>query len=607
MKQYKNHAEVPAKYKWDLAFLLEGKTIEERIDEVLKLQKALVVVKDSKYESAENYLKALKAEDKYYEKMFKVHNYLSNSTTLNVVDPVIAGHTQKWQYQTQVINQELGADNAAFFKNAKKIAEWAKLPTFKNYKRSLESKLEEAKYQLPKEIEEFRTIESRADISAQQIFSVLTNAELDYGFAETSKGKKIKVTPANRNELSKHSDAKVRKTSALAYRQAYLNHKGSLASLTFQHRKKESTWAKIYGYPSAVDMLIYGDRVPKTFLTTLYTAVQTNKGIFKSYSAATKKFYFAKYKEKMTKYDSARELSSVDKKYSIEEANKMLLAAFKPFGEEYVSVVKQGMESNWVDYAPIQNKRSGAYSIGATYGIDKKLIMINWTDDFRSVETLAHEFGHSMHSYFSTKNLNIRDSAYKIFVAEIASIFNELMLRDYILSTSDDDQLKFKIAKETVDGFVGTVMRQVEWSNFEFDFYEALDKGTPLGSYEAIAKLYFENAKKYSNKKLTYKPEEQFPSVYVPHFYYGFYVYKYAIGQLVANIFFQQYKKEGKKALDNYINKFLSVGGSKDPIELLKDAGIDLLDPKVYELGFAACDASIKEYIKLGNKIFKLK
>lgn len=607
MKQYKNHQEVPSKYKWDLSFLLEGKTIEERVEELINLSKEKVKLKDSKFVSADSYLKWLKLEDKIEIKHLKVHNFLSNSISLNVIDPKITALSQKLDYELALIDEQLGAERAEFFAHAKELAKWAQLPEYKEYKRSIESALEAAKYQLPKEIEEFRNTEARADVSAHQVFSILTNSELNYGFATTKKGAKIKVTPANRTELAKHSDALVRKTSAKSFAQAFLNHKGSLSSLLFQHKKKEATWSKIYGYNSSIEMFLFADRAPKELLTTLYTATQQNKSIFVAYENATKKFYFAKYKEKMTKYDKARELSSVNKKYTPEEGNELVLNSIKPFGDEYVSVVKKGLAENWVDYCPVQNKGSGAYSIGGTYNIEKKLIFMNWDDDFRSVETLAHEWGHSMHSYFSTKAHGLRDSSYRIFVAEIASIFNELMLRDYILSTSDDDQLKFKIAKESVDGFIGTVMRQTEWSNYEYDFYEALDKGTPLGSYDAISKLYFENAKKYANKKLTYKADDLFPSIYVPHFYYGFYVYKYAIGQLVANIFFQKYKQEGVSALKLFIEKFLSAGGSKDPIDILKDAGVDLLDPKVYELGFKACEENIKEYIKLGNKIFKIK
>ncbi len=151
-------------------------------------------------------------------------------------------------------------------------------------------------------------------------------------------------------------------------------------------------------------------------------------------------------------------------------------------------------------------------------------------------------------------------------------------------------------------------MRQTEWSNYEYDLLKAIEEGQPASSFEAISKIYYENQKKYSNKKnLKYKEETTFASIYVPHFYYGFYVYKYAIGYTVATIFFKRYKTDGPEALQNYINKFLSAGARDWPIQILKDAGIDLYDKNIYKEAFAQLDDFINEWVKLGKKIFKIK
>ena len=211
-----------------------------------------------------------------------------------------------------------------------------------------------------------------------------------------------------------------------------------------------------------------------------------------------------------------------------------------------------------------------------------------------------------MHSYFSDKHNSLSNSNYKIFVAEIASIFNELMLYDHILTNSDNDELKFKIRYEMMSGFDATVRRQVAWSKYEYNLYKEIEEGKPYSSYSAIAKLYFESLKPFNvwkDKELV--EDEQYASVYVPHFYYGFYVYKYAIGQLVANIFFGKYKKEGPEALQEYIKKFLSAGGSDFPLNILKNAGVDLNDPKTYKFGFDAARENLAELEKLGDKIFK--
>ncbi len=212
-----------------------------------------------------------------------------------------------------------------------------------------------------------------------------------------------------------------------------------------------------------------------------------------------------------------------------------------------------------------------------------------------------------MHTYFSEQAQSLRNSNYTIFVAEIASTFNELLLHDYFLSTSTNDKLKFEILTQKIKGFNGTVFRQIQFSNYEFDLYEALDKGKPIGSYDALAKMYYENRKKYQNNvSHNFSPKEEIESIIVPHYYYGFYVYKYAIGQLVASVFFERYKQVGPSALSAFID-FLKSGGSKNNLELLKEAGIDLMDPNVYIRGFNVHKDNIKQWVNLGKKIFKIK
>lgn len=605
-KQYKSHKEVPAKYKWDLSFLLNGKTIEEKIAKFFKEYKKLVVIKDSKYNSKEEYLKYLKFNDKLVSEFYAISNYVNNSISLNVSDDKANSLNQQISFETYKISQELGAEDVRFFANSKKIKEWIKDKKFETWKSGIEAKLEEKKHQLPKVIQEFRVQESRADISAQEVFSILTNTELDFGYATTSKGKKIKVTNANRVNLSKHKDPKVRKTAEISYKKGYLDHKATLSNLIFQHFKNVAVWSKLEKFNSPVESLIFSDRVPVKLLDTLYKVVEDNMDLFRKGNKLHKQFYKSKFGKAITRYDYNVDLVDIKNEYTVDEAIKLVSDSVKPFGEDYHKVVTNAFNDNWVDFYPIKNKRGGAYSIGGTYSVEKKLICMNFNGTFRSVETLAHEMGHSMHSYFSDLRNEFATSQYPIFVAEIASIFNELMLFDHVLNTTKDDKLKFNIRKSMADGFASTVHRQVMWSKYERDLYAAVGEGQPLSTYESISKFYYESTKQYLlNPKTKYKPENQYPSIYVPHFYYGFYVYKYAIGQLVANIFFAQYKKEGPKALKNYIDNFLSAGTKHFPIETLKRAGVDLTDPNTYKLGFDAARDNLVELEKLGKKLFK--
>ena len=607
LKQYKSYKDVPEKYKYDLKFLLENKTKEELLKETLKIFDQLIKIKDSKYNSKASYLKALKLFDEFTIKSNKLFNYITNNISINVVDDKMNSFYEKVKFEFYKKNQELGVEEARFFKNASKIKKWAQKKEFLVYKKVLLSQLEDKKHKLPKAIQEFRKKESRADISASKVFEILTNSEMDFGFATNSKGKKIKVTNANKLVLSKHKDKKVRKTFAIAYRNGYLKHKHSLSNLLYQHFKNTTVWSNIKKFNSTIEFLLYSDRVPKKMLLTLYLAVQKGKKPLIKFRKNWRKFYKAKFNESPTKYDYNVDLITIKNKYTIKESIEKVLNSLKPFGKKYHKVLKKAFEENWIDFMPVKNKRSGAYSIGQTFGIEKKLLFMNFDGTFRSIETLSHEIGHSMHSYFSDKHQEQVNSQYPIFLAEIASIFNELMLHDYVLKTSKNDKLKFYIYEKMISGFMGTVLRQVEWSNFEYDVYKLIEEGKPISSYEKIAKIYYDNSQKYALKKSKFNPKDSFYGILVPHFYYHFYVYKYAIGQICAMIFFEKYKQEGKKAIQFYIDKFLSAGGKDWPLEILKESGIDLLDPKTYDIGFKTLKKYVDEWVKLGNKIFKIK
>ncbi len=606
-KQYKNYQEVPNKYKFDLEFLLEGKTKEERLKELLNFLDQQIKEKDSKYESKESYLKSLKLNDKITIKANKLFNYISNNISVNVVDDKMNSFYEKVQYDFYLKEQELGPEEPRFFKNSSKIEKWIKTEEFISYKKFLQGELDKKKHQLPKAIQEFRQKEKRADISAVNVFSILTNSEINFEDAISSNGKKIKVTNANRVVLSKNKDKKIRKTAAISYRKGFLKHKQSLSNLLYQHFKKITVWSNLEKHKSTINALLYEDRVSEKMLLELYSSVQRNIKTLIKFRNNWNKFYKKKFGEKPTKFDYNVELVTIKNFYTLEETKEEVLNAFKPFGEKYLEIVNKAFKENWVDFMPIKNKRIGAYCIGDTYGINKKLVLMNFDKTFRSVETLAHEMGHAMHSYFSDKVQDQINSQYPIFLAEIASIFNELMLHDYILEKSTNDKFKFYIYEKMINGFIGTVLRQVEWSNFEYDMYKLIEKGKPISTYEKISKVYYENSQKYALKKKKYNSNETFMSVIVPHFYYNFYVYKYAIGQLCAMIFFEKYKKEGPKALQFYINNFLSAGNKKWPLEILKDAGIDLFEPKTYDLGFNTLNDYVNKWIKLGKKIFKLK
>ncbi|MEE3928600.1 oligoendopeptidase F [Mycoplasmopsis ciconiae] len=608
IKQYEKYNDIPKKYRWDLEDILKGDTYENWINKAINLFEIRIQNKDSKYESIESYLDDIKVDEELTLIIFKLSNYLSNNLNTNVVDAKWKKLNSDFENLFTRLNSQLGSETNRIYKNRDKLKIWKEDERLKSYKLSIEDVLDSFNHKLSDEIEDFIIKDSEGTPKPEEVFGVITNSELEYKDIVTSNNKKIKLTPVNRSKLLKNDDEKVRKQAYFNYIEAYLKHKESLSLILYQQFKQISVEAKIRKYLSSVDMLTHPDYVPETVLLKLYEKVSQSKDIFKKYRKYHKMFYQAKFKSKMQKWDVARDLVKVKSSYSVEEAKEIVRQALKPFGEEYMSQINKALDENWVDFMSAKAKRSGAYSIGQSYGLDKKYILMNFNGQLRSVETLAHELGHSMHSYYSDTRQDLQNSQYPIFLAEIASIYNELMLYDYLLSTSDNDKLKFSILEQMISGFLGTVNRQVEWSNYEYDLYKAIDNNAVSSSWEGISDIYYNNMKKYQlSYSKTKKDTEVFGAIYVPHFYYHFYVYKYAIGQLSANYFFSQYKQFGKEALDNYINNFLSAGNSKHPLDILKNVGIDLESDEFYTEGYKYVINLIEQYIQLGKKIFKLK
>ncbi|VEU74339.1 Oligoendopeptidase F, plasmid [Mycoplasmopsis citelli] len=606
IKQYSKYEDVPQQYRFDLEDILGGLTIEDLINQYEHLYNQRIAVKDSKYNSLQDYLADLKLSEQLSGLTFKIHNYISNHISTNVVDPRFKKLDEDFAFLNEGLSERFGSETNRFYANIDKMKLWKEDPALKEYKHSIENLILDFEHKLSDEVEEFIQKESFGKPSLYSIFSILTNSEFDYGTIKDSKGKVHKLNPTNRIEFLKSSDGSLRKGAYKNYIKAYLKHKESLSSLLYQHFKSITVEAKLRNFKSATEMLTYGDKVSDEILQRLYAEVSHKKAIFYKFKSARSKFYQRKFKQQYHPWDSRRELVKVKSAYSVEEAKDLVLKALQPFGEEYINQITKALNENWIDFMPVNSKRSGAYSIGSSYGIAKKYILMNFKGDLDSVETLAHELGHSLHSYFSDTYQSIANSEYPIFLAEIASIFNELMLFDYLLTNSTNDKLKFQILENTINGFMATVLRQVEWSNYEYNLYKAIENGQASSSFDSLSKLYFENTKKYTlSKNLKYSQENTFGSIYVPHFYYDFYVYKYAIGQLVANYFFAQYKQEGPSALQNYIKNFLSAGGSDDPLKILAQVGVNLEQSNFYELGFNYVENLINQYINLGNKLFK--
>ncbi|WP_203283365.1 oligoendopeptidase F [Metamycoplasma hominis] len=606
LKKYNSYSDVEEKYKWDIEDILGNKTYQQLEDEYFDLYSKIIEVKDSKYNSLDQYVEYIELSKKFLILGNRISNYLDNKLNINIVDPTINKTISLFETKSQEYAKKLGSEANRIFQHKDKIKTWINDDRLIDVKKDLEATLQELDHKLSNDVENYLNDTASGSPVPEDIFSIISDSEVDFGNV-LIKNKKIKITEGNRIALLKNKDEQVRKDVYFNYLNGYLKNKQSLARLLYQHIKEISVNALYRKYNSSLESILLQDHVDKKLLNIIYDAVQKHMYIFKKYNNAKKQFFKAKFNKKLEKWDYFLDLVNVKSSYTIEEAQKILLDVISIMPYEYPEIVKKAIDERWIDYINVPSKRSGAYSIGGAAGMKKIYILMNFDGTLESVNTLCHEMGHSMHSYFSNKCQSPLRSSYPIFLAEIASIFNELLLNDYLISKSKNIQQQFYLLDSSINDFIGTVLRQTMWSNFEFDLYNAIDENKPLNTYEEIEKLYVENEKKYSttSKSIKVGDPKNVYSVMVPHFYYYFYVYKYALGYIVANVFFQKYKQEGQEALKNYINKFLSAGDIDWPANILKDAGVDIYNEDIYNLAFEVLNQKVDKYIKLGKKIFK--
>ena len=609
MKIYKKRNEIPSQFRWDLKSILVNKEPQFYFNKIKRIAKYLTKNKETYLESKTQFYEYLKKTDELLKNKFIYENYLSNNISINITNSEIREKSNEYSFWNYKFAQDHATSTNFIIKNKKKIKMYLLNNQFKPYRDSFSHIFDSSKHLLSDIEEKLISQLSRGFTDVENQFSILSNTELIYNDVIDENGKMHKLTQGNYHVLMKSLDPTLRKNTYNEFWNRHLDHKESFATMLYEHKKCESTIALLRKYKSTINMLIYDDYVDDKLLQNIYSIVSQKSHLVHKFTKLWKKNYYLKFNQKPKIYDLSVELLSFDKKYTISEAQKIVKKALEPFGSEYLTMIQKAFDNRWIDYLPHKNKRSGAYSIGSTYGIEKKYICMNFDETYRSVETLAHELGHSMHSYYSDKNNHIAESQYEILVAEIASTFNELLLGDYMITHSTSSKEKLFIIEKLIEGIIGAIHRQAMWSEYEYNFYKMLDVGKPINTHKLQMELYCKILNKYSGKKtkvIEHKSTKS-SSFYVPHYYYGFYVYKYVVGLAAAYIFFDNYKKEGKTALEKYVKEFLSAGGKGKPINRLKKAGVDLEDPKTVEKVFDILEKYLKEYSKLSKEVFGVK
>jgi oligoendopeptidase F len=410
--------------------------------------------------------------------------------------------------------------------------------------------------------------------SSSNTFGMLNNADLKFPSIQDENGEEVEVTHGRYIQFLESEDQRVRRDAFQAVYDTYGKYKNTFASTLSGAVKKNNFYARVRKYDSARQAALSNNNIPEAVYDQLVNTVNDHLPLLHRYIEIRKR---ALELDELHMYDLFTPLekeAKIEVKY--EEAQDILLKALAKLGDEYVSILKEAYENRWVDVHENRGKRSGAYSSG-TYGTNPYILM-NWQDNVNNLFTLAHEFGHSVHSYYTRKTQPYVYGDYSIFVAEVASTCNEALLNDYLLQTTEDKKKRLYLLNHYLETFRGTVFRQTMFAEFEHAIHTKVQEGHAL-TPDLLTSMYYDLNKKYFGDALVIDEEIGLEWSRIPHFYYNYYVYQYATGFSAATALSKKILEEGEPAVEKYIGHFLKAGSSDYPIEVLKKAGVDMTSP----------------------------
>lgn len=431
--------------------------------------------------------------------------------------------------------------------------------------------------------------------SSSNTFGMLNNADMKFPSIQDEDGDEVEVTHGRYIKFMESGDRRVRRDAFQAMYETYGKFKNTFASTLSGAVKRNNFVARVRKYESARQAALSSNHIPETVYDQLVNTVNEHLHLLHKYVSIRKR---ALGLAELHMYDIYTPLvKDVKFKVTYPEAQKLLLQGLHKLGNEYVSVLKEAYQNRWVDVYENKGKRSGAYSSGA-YGTNPYILM-NWQDNIDNVFTLAHEFGHSVHSYYTRKNQPYVYGDYTIFVAEVASTCNEALLNDYLLKTTDDPQKRLYLINHYLESFRGTVFRQTMFAEFEHLIHQKAQEGEAL-TPDFLTSHYYDLNKKYYGDNMISDEEIGLEWARIPHFYYNYYVYQYATGFSAATALSKQIIEEGQPAVERYIS-FLKAGSSDYPIEVLKKAGVDMTSPEPIKQAFQVFSEKLNE---LENLLF---
>jgi oligoendopeptidase F len=599
VKKLPSRSEIKVEDTWKLEDIFASDDgWEKEFEEVKALIPQMEKFKGKLGESAQTLYDALQEQDELTMRVSKLYTYAhmrydqdtTNSFYQGLNDRIKTLYTQIASALSYVTPEILSIEES---KIKQYMAEHKEL---KLYAHALDEITRERPHILSESEEALLAQASEVLGSSSNTFGMLNNADLEFPSIKDENGEEVEITHGRYIRFLESSDRRVREEAFKAVYETYGKFKNTFASTLSGTVKKDNFSARVRHYNSARHSALSTNNIPEEVYDNLVKTVNDNLHLLHRYIELRKKVLGI---EELHMYDLYTPLvKDVKMEVTYEEAKDYILKGLKPLGEDYLNVLKEGFENRWVDVHENKGKRSGAYSSG-TYGTNPYILM-NWQDNVNNLFTLAHEFGHSVHSYYTRKTQPYPYGDYSIFVAEVASTCNEALLNDYLLKTIDDEKQRLYLLNHYLEGFRGTVFRQTMFAEFEHEVHVRAQNGEPL-TPELLTTLYYDLNKKYFGDNLVIDEEIGLEWARIPHFYYNYYVYQYATGFSAAAALSKQILEEGDKAVERYVG-FLKSGSSDYPIEVLKKAGVDMTTSQPIEEALAVFEEKLTEMERLLNQ-----
>lgn len=572
-KKLKERHEIPKDLTWDLEAIFETDELWEK--EYKQLQAdipALTEFQGKLSESADTFYELLTLQDKISEQLGKLYTY----THMRYDQDTTNSFYQALQSQAENVLTLASSSMSYIVPEILEMDEGLlasfleEKPELKLYQKVLDEINRQRPHILSHREEALLAEASDPMQSASQTFGMLNNADLVFPSITNEKGEEVDLTHGRYVGFLESSDQRVREEAFKAMYDTYGKFKNTFASTLSGNIKKDNFYAKVRNYDSARQSALDNNNIPEEVYDNLVSTVNEKLPLLHRYTKLRKKVLEL---DELHMYDLYTPLvQDVDMKIPYEKAKEHVLNSLAPLGEEYVNIVKEGYENRWIDVEENKGKRSGAYSSGA-YGT-QPYILLNWQNDVSDMFTLTHELGHSVHSYYTRENQPFRYGNYSIFVAEVASTCNEALLNDYMLNHVEDEKQKLYILNHFLEGFRGTVFRQTMFAEFEHDIHVQMQEGVALTA-DKLTEMYYALNQKYFGDEVISDEEIGLEWARIPHFYYNYYVYQYATGYSAATSLASGILSGKDGAVDRYLG-FLKAGSSDYPIEVLKQAGVNM-------------------------------